>query len=555
MPEEIKEYDQENGDKESKAAETAELVSKLGKKIERAKKFYEENKENKHKMYLDYWLGNQGDAIVRLFGECDKVIANICMARVETLIPNIISRNIQVTVSGEEQATKRLNKLVHNELRNDRGYIEIYYATRDYAIFGECATKTSWVTKGDITSTEGSSLERDENQIKRIPLDRFFPDPDAENFNDVRYLVEKHCLDKDEFKDIYPDVNVDDISFGEEKEDTAKTIVWEIHCLEKNSWIRYEVDSTFKKLLNRTEEKKHPYDYAGNIKHPKKLLPQGEIGPIIPLQNELNKILTQMSFSRIAGGVKTLYNKGSITDSQKSKIINGLDMEYIEVEDLSKIQDRNMRFQSGPFLDSQDLILALVQLVTGASRMTLGGGAQNGVTARSDMLADARFEGRESQKREDIEDLVRGIVYKLIDNFQNYLDLGKKIELDGQVEEVTKEDLKFDYDPDVTVRINTVGKVVRQAERDALTGLFSTMIQSGAFQTEEIRGVLRRIVQTYDEFDGLDKMIEDLDIVSPEVPQSLEGMDQNQINQMQEASQIPGVLPNQLPMENTPLPQ
>ena len=117
-----------------------------------------------------------------------------------------------------------------------------------------------------------------------------------------------------------------------------------------------------------------------------------------------------MSISRVSGGVKSLYEKGAISATQLSDIQNGLDNEYNEVTDITKIQDRPMRFQSGPFIDCEQLILSLLQIVSGASQLTLGGGAQGNVTARSDMLADARFEGRESQKREDIEDLVRGIV-------------------------------------------------------------------------------------------------------------------------------------------------
>jgi len=531
---EIKEESNEKNENKEKE----ELLNKLKDKKERAVKFYEDEKKARYAENLEYWRGEQGGAISRLFGHCDKVIANICLARVETLIPNIISRNIQVSISGEDDFAKVLNKLVFDELRNDRGYQEIYYDARDYGIYGECFTKTN----GIVDLEEGI----EEVEIKRVPVCDIFTDPDADNFNNLKFIIQKHNLDEEDFENNYPDADKSGISFSENK----KTTVYEIYTKKsRNKWICYEVDENFKMILKQKEVKNHPYDYAGNIKDPAKIRPLGEIEPMIPLQNELNKILTQMSISRVSGGVKSLYEKGAIDATQLSKLQNGLDNEYNEVKDLAKVQDRPMRFQSGPFIDSEQLIMNLVQVITGASQLTLGGGAQGNVTARSDMLADARFEGRESQKREDIEDLVRGIVYKLVDYFRNDLEVPRNVELNGETIPVNKDYFKdMDYDPTITVRINTVGKVVRQAERDVLRQLFTDMTDSGIFQPEELRNVFKRILQTFDEFDGLDKMIEDLEIIDAEALQMQEEQSMQEQGMQEQA-------PGQMNIEDMLLPE
>ena len=512
----------EDLEKDNKEQEEKELLESLKKKVSSAVKFYDDNKKEQYKQYVEYWNGNQGAALVRAFGACDKVIANICLARVETLIPNIISRNIQVSVNGEDISSRFLNHLVTNEIRSDRGYQELYYTARDYAMVGEGYVKTTWITDGELsTEEEQLTLDRDENDIKRISFERIFPDPKAQNFNDIKYICEKHCLTKDEIKERYSNIDLSTFKFGSSEVggDEDELVIWEIYCLKKNRWIKYETDNGFKKIFVEEATKNgHPYDYCSNIKHPLKLLPQGEIKPIMPLQNELNKTLTQMSLTRESGGNKSIYNKGAITATQLNHANNSPANNYVEVTDIGGIQDRPMRFQANPFIACKELVMSLFQIVSGSSALILGGGASSGVTARSDMLADARFEGRESQKREDIEDLVRGVVNKLIFNFKNYLDIKKSINIDNKPAKISKEDLKADYDPSVVVRINTSGKVVRQAERDALRGLFVDMTSTGAFKPEEVREVFKRILGTFDEFDGLDKMIEDLEIIPVDVP-------------------------------------
>ena len=182
----------------------------------------------------------------------------------------------------------------------------------------------------------------------------------------------------------------------------------------------------------------------------------GEIEPVRKIQDDLNKTVTMASISRERSGEKNFYQKGAMTQPQVDRAVNMPMNSYVEVEDINGVRREPAQLQSAPYLQQSEYYQQLMEIIMGMPRMQMGGGAGVSTgTATGDSIADTRFEGRNGQKKEDIEELVKDVVYRLYDLAKDNLT-SAKLSINGEETEITKDDLV--QDPQITVQINTTGR-------------------------------------------------------------------------------------------------
>lgn len=306
-------------------------------------------------------------------------------------------------LGGVQGLADTLTRVFDNWWEENRIDEELYALVKEARVCGAAVAKVRWAP--ELKNSAGDVV------FERVPIEDFYPDPDARDIGDCRFCFHSRVMDVDDIRkkygvdDIEPDRDYSILYPGRGKFDDDDGLKYRVpRAVLVEGYFKDDATSTVAGEDGATEtipqypsgriitfcghsilrDEPNPYPGFPFVKFTANPVPGGFFGKsdvrdLAPIQENADMIMQQiMANMRLVGNAKLIYEEGAITDPDN---ISNVIAEKIQVSNMSGIQFVPPQAAAADGYAVYDRMMKLADEISGIHDVSEGrapGGIQSG---------------------------------------------------------------------------------------------------------------------------------------------------------------------------------